>query len=73
MKEKEKMKQDITELKVKSKRGRFQVKEKRKDKKNWHSRKSLAEWFRKLSPEKRLEIAYQIEMLRRGARIVKEV
>lgn len=39
--------------------------------KKWHSRKSLAEWFRKLSPEKRLEIACQIEMLRRGAKIVK--
>ena len=35
-------------------------------------KEKLAEWFGKLSPEKRLEIAYQIEILRRGARIVKE-
>ncbi len=39
--------------------------------KMWHNREKLAEWFRKLDPEKRLEIANQIEMLRRGARIVK--
>lgn len=81
------------------------------NKKDWHNKEKLAEWFRKLGPEKtfskklkksfrfaglhpalsksasqicrvdgklyfpynekRLEIAYQIEMLRRGAKIVK--
>ena len=40
-------------------------------KESWHSKKKLAEWFKGLPPEKRLEIAYQIEMLRRGAKIVR--
>ena len=39
--------------------------------KHWHSKEKLENWFMKLSPEKRLEIAMQIEMMRRGAKIVK--
>ncbi|MDI6856486.1 MAG: hypothetical protein QMD21_06895 [Candidatus Thermoplasmatota archaeon] len=38
---------------------------------SWHSKKKLAKWFKKLAPEKRLEIANQIEMLRKGAKIVR--
>jgi hypothetical protein len=43
----------------------------RVSKQSWHSKDKLAKWFKKLPPEKRLEIAYRIEMLRREAKIVK--
>ncbi|MDE1822382.1 MAG: hypothetical protein KGI98_16205 [Euryarchaeota archaeon] len=33
----------------------------------WQSRRGLASWFRKLTPEQRLDIALEIEQFRREA------
>lgn len=38
---------------------------------HWHKQKNLEDWFKKLTPEQRLDISIEIEGFRKEAKFVK--